>query len=155
MFNRFNLQQRLKFFLVFSCLALIVSSAVGLYGMQASQEAFRAFYAGQNTAISTTAPTTTLPDAAQAVKEVQAAHDARFYWIAGAMGLAFILLGLVGYLTINSIAQIAELVRDALKCMASGDFTVRIDYRGGILKRIIADINGMAKRLQSGKPTGL
>lgn len=141
MFNRLNLQQRLKFLVIFSCLALMVSSALGLYGMQASHEAFRTLYEGQK--MSTPAI------AAPIIKEVQTAYDARYHWIAGAMGLAFILVGLVGYLTINSIAQIAELARDALKRMASGDFTVRVDYCGGILKRIIADINGMAKRLQA------
>ena len=129
MFDHINLQQRLKFLLIFNCIALIAVSALGLYGMYASHAALRTPHEVQNAA--------------------QAAYDTRFYWIAGVMLVAVVLSGLVSYLTTHSIAQVTDLVRTALKRIAGGDFTVRIDYRGGVLKRVITDLNSTTERLQS------
>lgn len=152
MFNQINLQQRLKFLFVFSCLTVITVSALGLYGMHATHAArstsaeVRTISIDQNA--SDTAPSQSAADAAPSYKKAQAAYDIRLYWIVSGMALALVLMGLVGYLTMRSISEVAELVRDALKRIAGGDFTVRIDYRGGVLKRIISDINATSEHLQ-------
>ena len=157
MFNQINLQQRLKFLFVFSCLAIIAVSALGLYGMHATQTALststevRKISIGQGASgtASDTAPSQSAPKAQPTVNTAQVAYDTRFYWIASGMTLVLVLMGLVAYLTTRSIAQVAELVRDALKRIAVGDFTVRVDYGGGVLKRIVSDINSTSARLQT------
>ncbi|MBI3563308.1 MAG: methyl-accepting chemotaxis protein [Gammaproteobacteria bacterium] len=157
LFNQINLQQRLKFLFIFSCLALVATSALGLYGMYASHEAIRTAVAVQKLSSGEASPSSPgQPDAppgrhqaTATFTELQSAYDRRFNWITGVMALAVILLWLIGYLTTRSIAQVAELVRNALKRMAGGDFTVRINYGGGVLKRIISDINSTTERLQS------
>ena len=58
-------------------------------------------------------------------------------------------MGFVGYVTVRSVAGVADLIREALKKIAAGNFTVRIDYRGGLYKRIISDINTTVQMLQS------
>lgn len=146
MLNRINLQQRLKFLLLFSCTMLMVISALGLYGMHATHEAIRVPIGAQKASMANVA---TQSDVDRAFKEARATYDARFYWSAGVMAVAIVLLWLIGHLTTRSISQVAEFVREALKRMAGGDFTVRISYRGGILKRIISDINSTTARLQS------
>lgn len=152
MFNQINLQQRLKFLFVFSCLTVIAVSALGLYGMHATHAALgtstevRTMSMAQNASDTTPAPSAT--DVEPSAKKAQAAYDVGRYWIVSGMALALVLMALVGYLTTRTISQVAELVRDALKRIAGGDFTVRIEYSGGVLKRIISDINATSEHLQ-------
>lgn len=143
MFSKFNLQQRLNFLVLLSCVLLIAVSALGLYAMQASHDAMLTLHESQMT------PDKTQAAPVRRLQETQAAHDSRFHVVAGMMVLSILLIGVIGFLTTRRIAYVTGLVREALKRMAAGDFTGRIDYHGGLLKRIVADINATAKILQS------
>ena len=82
MFNQINLQQRLKFLCVFSCLTIIAASALGLYGMHATQTALstgtevRKISIGQGA--SDTAPSQSAPNTQPTVNTAQVAYDTRF-----------------------------------------------------------------------------
>ncbi len=160
--NQINLQQRLIYLVIFCCVAQIAVIALSLYETNATNAAFRAHYQMQQTALNRLPQTQEQGGAVfqrevqqfgaesdQAFKRAQAEHRLRFYGAASVMGLVVVLTGLLGVATTRSISGVAEQVREALKCMATGDLTTRVAYRGGIFKRIIASFNGTVETLQS------
>lgn len=143
MFSQINLQQRLNFLILLSCVLLTTVSVLGLYAMQASHAAMLAVYASPKT------PNIAPADSERRLQETQAAYDSRFHYVASVMVLSVLLIAVIGFFMARRITSVTGLVREALKRMAAGDFTVRIDYQGGLLKRIVTDINATAKILQS------
>ncbi len=150
MFNNINLQQRLSYLVLFCCVLLLAANGLGLYTMNAAHDALRSSVEAQKTLLARQADATKIvSEAEHALSAAQAAHDRRFNVALGGMIFTLVAMGFVGYVTVRSVAGVADLIREALKKIAAGNFTVRIDYRGGLYKRIISDINTTVQMLQS------